>query len=148
MIAESAADDQSVLEHARGVFREDSLTGRIHTSAENAPLTAVGMTADSELNARFLNIRYEIFGMMTKKDAETVLCGKTRERFGVRLVLFLVDAGGQSAEGKSVKLDAIVVKIDHTAIAHTSHAFLVKRDRYGMTPRVALVVAGDLMVAE
>ena len=94
VIAESAADDQAILKHACGVFGEDALSGRIYASAEDAPLTAVGMTADGELDLRFLNIRYEILGMMTKKDAEAVLSSKARERFGVWLVLFLVDAGG------------------------------------------------------
>ena len=148
MIGKSAADDQAVADHAGGVFGKDALSGGIYASAKHAPLPAVSMTADGQFDGGALNIGLEIFGMMAKEDAESICIGKSCECVGVGLILLFVNAGGQTANGKAVKADAVVVKIGDAAIANSADALLVERDGRGMTPGVALVVAGKLMVSK
>ena len=67
VIAEPAADHASVFKDARGVFWEQSLPRGIDASAEYAPLSAVRVTANGQIDVCFLNVRVKIFGMMTEQ---------------------------------------------------------------------------------
>ena len=70
MVSRTSADDQSVIDNTCGIFGEEALPGRVNTVLEETPLTAVCMTANGEINIGFLDVRYVVFGMMTKQNAE------------------------------------------------------------------------------
>ena len=76
---ESAADRESALVNSRGILWEKSLTGRIDPSAEYAPMTAVRVPRNGELDAGGGNIGTEIFGVMAEQDAKSLRACKACE---------------------------------------------------------------------
>ena len=61
----AATDDQLAIVNTRSISWEYSLTGRKHALTEESPLTAVGMTADDQIQRKIAQIARIIFGMMT-----------------------------------------------------------------------------------
>ena len=148
VIAKTAADYPAVVVNPRGVFGEDSLSGGVSPLTEESPVSAVRVSADGQLNVRFLDIGHKILGMMTEQDTVSVLVCKALEGVGVGSVFAFVDARGQTADAKLADADAIIVKENRPCCGNALLDLLGERDGDGMPPRVALMVAGKLMIPE
>ena len=148
VIAKTAADHAAVFKDTRGIFGEQSLPGCINASAEYAPLSAVRVPANGQIDVCFLNVRVKIFGMMAEKKLDAVLLGKALQRIRVGRVFLPVDARGQAADAQLTVTDAFVLQKRNTRLANTLAYRLIGKDGSWMPPRVPLVIASDLMIAQ
>lgn len=148
MVAKAAADHQPVLPNALGITWEKTLPRGVDTSAKKAPLPTVCVSADGQFNVSFFDCRNEILGVMTKQNSKTVSRSKFCKRVGVGFIFFTVDAGCQSAQGEVVVAYQIVVQKGYAAFPNACYTCIVQGEWRGMTPRIALVIAGDLVVTE
>ena len=63
---QTCADDPSVVMKSTDIFGEQPLTGGKYPSVEESPLSAVGVTADDQIQGQGGKIRLVIFGMMAE----------------------------------------------------------------------------------
>ena len=66
MISKPTADDAITVVDPRGVFGKNSLPGSENAVSEDAPLTAVSVTAHRQIHAEICNFG-DVFGMMTEQ---------------------------------------------------------------------------------
>ena len=89
MISRSAADDAPAIDNACGVFGEDALPRCKNTVTEEAPLTAMCVAANGELDIGVADVRLVIFGMVAKQNTELGGVGKGGKCLLVRAILLL-----------------------------------------------------------
>ena len=70
IVDSTATDDMLAVVNSRGVFREKPLMRRIHSSAENSPLTAVGVTRKDEVDVNIFEILFVVVRIVTKQNLE------------------------------------------------------------------------------
>ena len=114
MIAKTAADYAATVHHARRIFGEDSLSGCVYTSAKYAPLAAVRVSANGQINGFILDIWNVIFGMVAEQKPKTLLLGELFEQGTVGLTYFALDSRGNATDAKLAVLYECIVKKDGT----------------------------------
>lgn len=67
-IARAAGDDQPILVYPRGIFGEQMLIGGVNTPPEDAPLAAVGVTRNGQVNVVGTKITVKILGMVAEQE--------------------------------------------------------------------------------
>ena len=70
VVTRAAADDKPVIDNTCGVFGKDPLPRCVNATPKEAPLPTVCVTANGQFNACFTDVRFVVFGMMTKQNAE------------------------------------------------------------------------------
>ena len=148
MIAESAADDASVVQNSVGILGEQSLSGRIDSLPEYSPMTAVCVTGNNEVDIRFFEMRAVIFGMMAEKDAKSFGGRKLRQRNGIRKIISPVDAGGESAKCDAVERCGCVVEQNCARVGDLFDTCCIQWARGGLSPRISLVITSDLVIPD
>ena len=93
MITKPSADHTVSVYDPRSVFWEQPLPGRVDAAAENAPVSAVCMSANGEIHLKVTEIGDQIFGMVTEQDLQfSIGLTERLQRIRVRSVLLAVNA--------------------------------------------------------
>ncbi len=128
VIGKPAAYYQAVVMKSRGILRKESLSGGINALTEDAPLSAVGVAREREVDVELLYIARIVFGVVVEKHLVAFFLCKAFKPFKIRCgsmpVVAFVDAlvvnypaRGKSSDLKTFKFGKSIFKQSYTAVA-------------------------------
>ena len=80
VVSKPSADHASAVDDTRGVFGKDPLPRGVRRKPKRAPLSAMGVSAYSQVDVGLLDVGHKVFGMVAEQDTKALGFCKGLER--------------------------------------------------------------------